>query len=252
MEDAEFDATSQSGAFSPEDLYWREGMAVWLPIPNSQEEEAEWEPEALIARIRLWTRIVRPVFLAGAVFATMGLLVIPFFQSDLMDSSSLAAQILGLLSIPVIIGYGIVGFAIYIVPAFWLYYLCSGAATRERPSISPLWVAFSWCVPLANMVLPIIGIISAAKALRIRPPQALWIVVGASAGGLLFAIIGLMIQMSESKSYFVNFLASLWLAFDAVKYLAWRNITSHFPEEVEAHIRQTQVGNPEPDTSLLT
>ncbi len=239
IDDKEFEEGLKTGRFGPGDLYWREGMAVWLPIPVSSEAEPARDPETLIASMHTWTQRVRRVFLAAAVF---GVLAMPWFagsQTDgFKDSNSILGLIILLFGFPVAIAFFVAGIAVYIIPAIWLYRLGLAAEFCEKPMIPPQFVAVAWCIPLANMIVPVVGLISLAKAAGSAFPRAAWVIVGASIAGVVFQFAGVVGAESAKHSFILSFIFAFWLLCDAARYLAWRTIATDFSSRIEMRIRE--------------
>jgi len=248
IDDKEFDEGLKSGLFASGDLYWREGMAVWLPVPVASESEPAKDPEALIASLHIWTQRVRRVFFAAAVFGVLAMPCLAWFWAieGVNDSYPVLNIIVTLFAVLVLILGFLAGIAVYIIPAIWLYHLCLAAEFSEKPQIPPQFVAAAWCIPLANMIVPVLGLISVAKAAGSSFPRAAWIVVGATIAGFLFQFAGLIGAESARHSFILSFIFAFWLLCDAVRYLAWRTIATEFSGQIETKIKESM---PVPDVS---
>ena len=241
IDDKEFEEGLKFGRFAPGDLYWREGMAVWLPVPEASESEPARDPETLIASMHAWTRRVRWVFLAAAVFGVLAMPCLAWFQAikGVNDSYPVLNIILTLSAVLVLIPFILAGIAVYIIPAIWLYHLCSASELCEKPQIPPQFVAVAWCIPLANMIVPVLGLISVAKAAGAGFPRAAWIVIGATVAGILFQFAGAIGAESAKDSFLLSFFFAFWLLCDATRYLAWRKIAADFSTQIERRLRKS-------------
>lgn len=249
LNEKEFEEGLGSGRFSAGDLYWREGMASWQPVPVVSETETEKEPVrdpvAMIASMKHWTHWVRWVF---RVAAGVGVLAIPFlawFKANRFENAdSIGLLLLAVLGTIVLIAFFVVGVAVYVIPAIWLYRICSAAQLLEKPQIPPQYVAIAWCVPLANMVVPVLALRSLSKAAGSSFPRAGWVIVGAIiVGFFFFALAGSGPKSADYNFDFafgLNFFLNFYLLFDAARYLAWRKIAAEFSHKIEMKIRQSE------------
>jgi hypothetical protein len=241
IQDAEFEEGLISGRFAPGDLYWREGMTAWQPVPIQEKELPENDPEILIHNMLKWKRPTEVALLAGAVFAIIGMPFIALSASGAFDEiDGLLSTIALILSLPVVAGYFLAGVAVYILPAVWLYHLCMAAKYCEKPLIPPGITAISWCTPLANLILPLFGLLSVLKTARISTYRDFWLIVGATLGVMVFQILAIALGMAGLKGFFWNLIGVLWLLFDAVKYLAWRNLAQLLPGLISEKIRKKE------------
>lgn len=239
MNNTEFEAGLKSGCFAPRDLYWREGMVAWLPVPMTFEPESTKDPEALLASLNIWTRWVRRVFFAAAVFGVLAMPPLAWIKTHgFGDSDSIFVLLLALSAVLVLIPFFAAGVAVYIIPAIWLYRLCSAAEFCERPQIPPQFVAIAWCVPIANMIIPVLGLISVARAAGTVFPKVAWIGIGATVVGLSFQVAGTIGAASANRSFMLSLFFSLWLLCDAARYLTWRKIAGDFSRQIELRINK--------------
>ncbi len=244
IDDKEFEEGLKAGRFAPGDLYWREGMAVWLPVPVPAESDPARDPEALIASMHTWTRRVRWVFLAAAVFGVLAMPGLAWSQTEgFKDSNSILSLILSLFAIVAFIPFIVAGIAVYVIPAIWLYHVCVAAEFCEKPMIPPQFVAVAWCIPLANMIVPVLGLVSVAKAAGSAFPRAAWIVIGATIAGFVFGFAGALGAESAKHSFILSFFFAFWLLCDAARYLAWRTIATGFSRQIEIGIRKSMTGS---------
>jgi len=240
IDDTEFEEGTKSGRFTPGDLYWREGMVAWQPVPVALETEPTKVPEALIASMNTWTRWVQRVFLAAAICGVLAMPGLAWSQSEgFSDSNSIFSILLAISMLLAVIPFLAAGVAVYIIPAIWLYHLCSAAEFCEKPQIPPQFVAIAWCVPLANMIVPVIGLISVAKAAGSSSPRAAWVIVGSTLAGFLLQLAGGMGAESAKHNSFLGLFFMSWLLCDAARYLAWRKIAGDFSKKIELRIRKS-------------
>lgn len=240
IDDKEFEEGVKSGRFTPGDLYWREGMVAWQPVPVALETEPTKDPEALIASMNMWTCWARRVFLAAAICGILAMPGLALIHAEgFRGSDSIISTLLSLYTLLAIIPFLAAGVAIYLIPAVWLYHLCSAAEFCEKPQIPPQFVAIAWCVPLANIIVPVIGLISVAKASASSFPRAAWVIIATTVAGLLLQFVGALGAESAKQSFVLSVFFTFWLLCDAVRYLAWRKIAGDFSHKIELRIRKS-------------